>query len=261
MDVTYMVSNREAKSILTKVGHCPSAWWYWHWVEKGYTQGTILSLLNSFELDAADNEHDSEYYPSTMTVTSMFAGNDENQWLDQVEEEFGSDLFDHDKDNVQNSGTTIELNKDAKALLAKEMKGKDYDLEGIESRSSKRTHRANMTGKTGMTSNRSVTTKKYALHFSQQKKDLNEKQKKTAALEQWLREMESALSSVIPQLLPHTANPLPPTSKSVRISDHFTQSNKTLSQKFDSLLNPLPTHGDTPAESSSSPMDDVGRWN
>jgi hypothetical protein len=50
-----------------------------------------------------------------------------------------------------------------------------------------------MTGKTGMTSNQSVTTKKFALNFSQQKKDLNAKQKKTAALEQHLREMESAL--------------------------------------------------------------------
>ena len=60
---------------------------------------------------------------------------------------------------MKDSGTTIKLDKDAKASLAKEMKGKDYDLEGIESRSSKRTHRTNMTGKTGMTSNRSVTTK------------------------------------------------------------------------------------------------------
>jgi hypothetical protein len=138
------------------------------------------------------------------------------------------------------------------------MKGKDYDLEGIESRSSKRTHRTNMTGKTGMTSNPSVTTKKYALHFSQQKKDLNER-KKTAALEQRLREMESALSTGIPPFLPHSV-PLPLTSKSVRISDHFTQSDITLSQIFDSLLNLPPTHGSTPAEASGNSMDDVGRW-
>ena len=259
VDVTYMVSNKEAKSILTKVGHCPSAWWYWHWVEKGYTQGTILSLLNSFEPDAADNAHDSEYDPSTMTVTSMFAGDDENQWLDQVEEEFGSDLSDHDDDIVQNSGTTIELDKDAKASLAKEMKGKDYDLEGIESRSSKRTHRTDMTGKTGMTSNRSVTTKKYALHFSQQKKDLNEERKKTAALEQRIREMETALSTGIPPIALQSV-PLPPTNKSVRISDHIKQSDMTLSQKFTSSLNLPLTHGDTPAEASSNSMDDVGRW-
>jgi hypothetical protein len=38
------------------------------------------------------------------------------------------------------SGTTIEIIKDAKASLEKEMKGKDYDLEGVDSRSSKRTH-------------------------------------------------------------------------------------------------------------------------
>ena len=53
--ITHMVSNKEAKEILTKIAHCPLAWWYWHWVEKGYTQGTIASLLNSFELEAANN--------------------------------------------------------------------------------------------------------------------------------------------------------------------------------------------------------------
>jgi hypothetical protein len=53
VDNTYMVSNNEAKSILTKIAHCPLVWWYWHWVEKRYNQGTIASLLNSFESDAA----------------------------------------------------------------------------------------------------------------------------------------------------------------------------------------------------------------
>ncbi len=73
-----MVSNKEAKEILTKIAHCPLAWWHWHWVEKGYTKGTIASLLNSFESEAADNAHDFTYDPQEMTVVSMFAGNDEN---------------------------------------------------------------------------------------------------------------------------------------------------------------------------------------
>jgi hypothetical protein len=152
VDTMYMCSNKEVKAILTKIAHCPSAWWYWHWVEKGYSQGTIASLLNSFKSDAANNAHDSSYDPQSMTVTSMFAGDDENQWLDQVEEEFGSDLSDHEEDIIGVSGTTIELGMDAKASLAKEMKGKDYNLEGVNSCSSKRTHHTNMTGKTGMTS-------------------------------------------------------------------------------------------------------------
>jgi hypothetical protein len=152
VDTTYMWLNKEAKSILTKNAHCLSAWWYWHWVEKGCTQGTIASLLNSFESDAANNAHDSTYDPQSMTVTSMFAGDEENQWLDQVKEEFGSDLSDHEEDMIGNSRTTIELGMDAKASLAKEMKGKDYNLEGVDSRLSKRTHRTNMPGKTGMTS-------------------------------------------------------------------------------------------------------------
>jgi hypothetical protein len=50
------------------------------------------------------------------------------------------------------SGTTIEMDRDSKASLEKEMKGKDYDLDGVNCYSSKRTHCTNMTGKTGMTS-------------------------------------------------------------------------------------------------------------
>jgi hypothetical protein len=74
IDITYMVSNKEAKSILLKIAHCPSAWWYWHWVEKGYTQGTISSLLNSVEAEATENVHDSTYDLQARIVTSMFAG-------------------------------------------------------------------------------------------------------------------------------------------------------------------------------------------
>jgi hypothetical protein len=52
-----------------------------------------------------------------------------------------------------------------------------------------------MTGKTGMTSTQSVTTKKFAMDFSQIKKDLNAERKRTAILEQRLREMESAMAA------------------------------------------------------------------
>ncbi len=117
-----------------------------------------------------------------------------------------------------------------------------------------------MTGKIGMTLNWSVTTKKFALNFTQQKKDLNAEQKKTAALEQCLREMESALSTGILPMLPQPGGTMPPHSKSIRIFGHSTQTDITLAQKFDSLLNLPPTHNGTPAKAISSPMADVGRW-
>jgi hypothetical protein len=79
---------------------------------------------------------------------------------------------------IGDSRTTIELGLDAKASLPKEMKGKDYDLERVNSHSRKQTHRTNMTGKTGMTLTQSVTTKKVAMDFSQNKKDLNAEQKR-----------------------------------------------------------------------------------
>ncbi len=80
-----------------------------------------------------DNAHDSTYDSQEMTVVSMFAGNDENQWLDQVEGEFGSDLLDNEEDEVKGTKTTIEIGIDAKASLAKEMKEKVYDIEGVDS--------------------------------------------------------------------------------------------------------------------------------
>jgi hypothetical protein len=147
IDITHMVSNKEAQSILSKIAHCPSALWYWHWVEKGYTQGTISSLLNSFEAEATKNAHDFTYNPQARTVTSMFAGDNKNQWLDKIEKEFGSDLSDHNNEDGNGNGTKfmIEIDKNAKESLAKEMKEKNNDLEGIDSSLSKGTHRTNMT--------------------------------------------------------------------------------------------------------------------
>jgi hypothetical protein len=89
--------------------------------------------------------------------------------LDQVKEEFGSDVSDHEEDNVKGSQTTFELDMDAKKSLAKEMNENDYDLKGVNSCSIKWTHCTNMTGKTGITSAWSVTTKKFAMNFKQQK--------------------------------------------------------------------------------------------
>jgi hypothetical protein len=165
--------------------------------KKGYTQGTISSLFYSFEAEATKNAHDSMYDPQARTVTSMFAGDNKNQWLDEVEKELGSDLSDHDDDdgNCNGTKTTIEIDKNAKESFAKEMKEKNYDLEGIDSRSSKQMDHMIMTGKTGATSTRSVTMKKYAIHFKQQKTDLNVERKKNALLEQQLWEMEAALAT------------------------------------------------------------------
>ncbi len=172
-----------------------------------------------------------------------------------MEEEFGSKLSNHDEDNNNASGTTIELDKDAKASLAKEMKGKDYDVEGVYSRSSKQTHHTNMTGKTEMTSTRTVTTKKFAMDFSQNKKDLNAEGKKTALLEKGLREIKSAMAAGMPPkaLIPEsTLESLPssaPPGSSI-ISTPSEHQDANLAQKFDAQLNLPPTPSDKPAKKS-----------
>jgi hypothetical protein len=108
-------------------------------------------LRAPFKSDVTGNAHDLPYDPQSRSVTSMFVGDNENQWLDQDKEVFGSNLSNHKEDNIDGSRTTVELDKDAKASLAKEMKGKDYNLEGVKSHSSKCSCCTNMTGKTGMT--------------------------------------------------------------------------------------------------------------
>jgi hypothetical protein len=271
VEVTHMASNKEAKSILLKIAHCPSAWWYWHWVEKGYTQGAILSLLNSFEEEAADNAHDSTYDPQARTITSMFAGDDENQWLDQVEEEFGSDLSDNDEDDGNGNGAKaiIVIDKNAKESLAKEMKEKDYDLEGVDSRSSKRTHRTDMTGRTGATSARSVTTKKYAINFKQQKTDLNAERKKNALLEQRLREMEAALATGGISSTPKRIRSIPTVDsastaatpkKTITITTPAVSQALVLAEETITQLTLPPPYSDNSAKAGSTTMSVVGRW-
>jgi hypothetical protein len=230
-----------------------------------------LSLLNSFEAEAADNAHDSTYDPQARTITSMFAGDDDNQWLDQVEEEFGSDLSDHDEDDGNGNGpkTTFVLDKDAKESLAKEMKEKDYDLEGVDSRSSKRTHRTDMTGRTGATSARSVTTKKYAMNFKQQKTDLNAEKKKNALLEQRLREMEAALATggisstlnKIPSLpnVDSARNAATP-KKTITITTPAVSQAIVLAEETITQLILFPPHSDNSATAGSTTMSVVGRW-
>jgi hypothetical protein len=125
------------------------------------------------------------------------------------------------------------MDKDAKASLEKEMKGKDYDLEGVASCSSKRTHRTNMTGKTVMTSTQSVTTKKFVLDFSQNKKDLNAECKKAALLEQRLREMESALAAgTIPKPLSFAHLLSSAKTKSINITTPATNQDANLAKKL-----------------------------
>jgi hypothetical protein len=201
----------------------------------------------------------------------MFAGDDDNQWLDQVEEEFGSDLSDHDEDDRNGNGTktTFVLDQDAKESLAKEMKEKDYDLEGVDSRSSKRTHRTDMTGRTGATSARSVTTKKYAMNFKQQKTDLNAERKKNALLEQRLREMEAALAtggiSSTPNKIPSNPNVdsarngATPT-KTITITTPAVSQAIVLAEETITQLILPPSHSDNSATAGSTTMSAVGRW-
>jgi hypothetical protein len=101
------------------------------------------------------------------------------------------------------------------------------------------------------------------MDFSPNKKDLNAERKKTALLEQHLREMEYAMAAGIPPTKPPTLKTslvlLSPHAKTVNIST--TNQNANPAQIFDyqSILPPISTNN--PAKESSTTMDEVGRWN
>jgi hypothetical protein len=181
--------------------------------------------------------------------------------LDQVEEEFGSDLLDNEVDEVTGTKTIIEIGIDAKASLAKEMKEKDNDIEGVDSQSSKCTHQANMTGKMGCTLTRLVTAKKFAINFKQQKSDLNAERKKNAQLEQWLCKMEAALATgYIHKQPPNIKNIAPIVAKTVSMAAPPSTQDASLATPPKVKIDLPPTPGDIPANKSSHTMDEVGRW-
>ena len=162
------------------------------------------------------------------------------------------------------------IDKNAKESLAKEMKEKDYDLEGVDSRSSKRTHRMDMTGRTGATSARSVTTKKYAMNFKQQKTNLNAERKKNALLEQRLREMEAALATggisstlnkipLIPTV--DSASNVATPKKTITITAPAVSQAIVLAEETITQLILSPPHSDNSATAGSTTMSAVGRWN
>jgi hypothetical protein len=149
------------------------------------------------------------------------------------------------------------------------MKEKNYDLEGIDSRLSKQTHRTNMTGKTEITSTCSVTTKKYAIHFKQQKTDLNAEKKKNALLEQHLQKMEAALATGGISSTPKETRLIPSISKAITsaasmktitiatpaVSQAHILAEKTITQ----LILP-PTPSDNSAKAGSTTTNEVDRW-
>jgi len=127
-----------------------------------------------------------------------------------------------------------------------------------------------MTGRTGATSARLVTTKKYAMNFKQQKTDLNAERKKNALLEQRLWEMEAALATggissalnKIPSIptMDSASNVATP-KKTITITTPAVSQALVLAEETITQLILSPPHSDTSATAGSTTMSAVGRWN
>ncbi len=122
---------------------------------------------------------------------------------------------------------------DATASLDKEMRGKDYDLEGVNSRSSKINPSNKYNWKDMHDFYLICHHKKIAIDFSQDKKDLIAECKKTALLELRLREMESALAArTTPKPLTFIHLLSSANAKSVNITTPATNQDTNLPKKL-----------------------------
>ena len=125
-----------------------------------------------------------------------------------------------------------------------------------------------MTGRTGATSARSVTTKKYAMNFKQQKTNLNAERKKNALLEQRLQEMEAALATggisstlnKIPSPTVDNASNVATPKKTITITTPAVSQALVLAEEtITQLILPRP-YSDNSAKEGSTTMSVVGRW-
>jgi hypothetical protein len=109
-----------------------------------------------------------------------------NGWT-RVEEESGSNFSGHDKDNIGVSATTIEMDKDAKASLEEEMKGKTTIWKVSTPAWVTEPIAPIWPGRQAWLWLDLSPHTKIAMDFSQNKKDLSVERKKTVLLEQCLR--------------------------------------------------------------------------
>jgi hypothetical protein len=130
IDFLYLNKNHVVKNLAQKIAVCPLAWW-WHLFQMHrYTQCTVTSLLDCFEVDCPAIADQSTFDRTTGTVTTQFANMDD--FIDRVELELGSD---DDTISVEKSegGTPhptliFELSEHAKASLASALNNPDMDL-------------------------------------------------------------------------------------------------------------------------------------
>ena len=126
-----------------------------------------------------------------------------------------------------------------------------------------------MTGKTGVTSVRLVTTKKYAMNFKQQKTNLNAERKKNALLEQRLREMEATLATGGISSTPKGIRSIPTMDSAITaanpemtitITTPATSQALVLAEETITQRILPPPNSDNSAKAGSMTMSEVGRW-
>jgi hypothetical protein len=121
IDYLYLSGNAMAKDLCAKIAVCPSAWWGHVFHHRGYNKRMARSLMDCFEMDMAYLADQSTFDETSGTVTTQFAN--DNDFLDRMDNELGSDDNKDMLDNNTNGGTprgksTIEISDVAKASLA-----------------------------------------------------------------------------------------------------------------------------------------------
>ncbi len=155
VDCLYLAGNAMAKDLRAKIAVCPSAWWWHVFHHRGYNKRTVRNLMDFFKMDAAYVADQSTFEETSGTVTMQFANN--NDFLDRMDNELGSDDDGDMLDNNTNSGTpraksTIKIMDAAKASLASALDDPDMDL-AANSHASAKLRRTNFSSSTGNSTN------------------------------------------------------------------------------------------------------------
>ena len=156
-DTTVRIKDAEAVEIARNIAYCPAAWWWGMWHLKGYTLGTIQTLMESFDTDAALLAGHSKFNAEDWTVETSFGQDDD--YLDREEALLSSE---EENEGENSNDVEMEFEGNAREELVSTLRDRDEDLKSVNSRGSAASRRTNFSSSTENSSVRSANTAKLA---------------------------------------------------------------------------------------------------
>ena len=130
--VTVRADFPEALELVDNLRRCPAGFFFGYWTSRGWKETCVQTLMESFEIEAAQLAGFANFNTAAMRVTSPYA--EEDDFLEMVEEELGLGAF----TEAPKLAMSIDLGE-AKEALASTLREKDDLSEADKTGHSKRT--------------------------------------------------------------------------------------------------------------------------